>query len=342
MKRTALPILSLSLALVWLAGILLGGCAPASPAPRPTVGTLPTSTPMLAQALTLPAAAPSESPFPKNTPPPSPTNPHTATPSSATATPTHPPTPTSAPSPSPAPGALVAGSQSKPVPAKAVLSLSRGEYVTGSANPNEAEIAWMSRFRIVHAGGLLDPLPTDVIARLRQAGVQILLVYDWLPATYHYTDGESDDPLTQWLYDNRDWATLNPNGPFPHCTEEGYDWCEDYYFDLGDANVRQARVDYLVQTVHDLGYDGVFFDWSNSQFLDEDTFATIRETYETRHPDLPYAEAIALFYQALRDAGLIVQSNQGFRDAQAILPQVDYDMTESYGTTDETFGKRLR
>ncbi len=228
-----------------------------------------------------------------------------------------------------------------PSPDTARLPRTRGDYVTGSSAPDAAELAWLSRFRIVHAGGLTDPLPTEAIATLRSAGVQTLLVYDWLPATYHYTDGEPDDPLTQWLYTNRDWATLNPAGPFPHCTEEGYDWCEDYYFDLGNATVRQKRVDYLVQQVRALGYDGLFFDWGNSLFLDDPAFASLRATYEERHPDLPYAQAIALFYQALRDAGLVVQSNQGYREAAVLLPHEDYDTSESAGTTDENRGRRL-
>jgi len=362
MKRTALPMRLLYVGVSLLGGLaLLGGCAPAvAPQVPVTVGLLPTSTatPFRPHTATPPslvaAGMPSATPLP-----PSPTaRPRLAL---ATSTPLPPPSPTPrphatatlplspSPRPSPPPPPLVhtplppPSSRSETAhPAQSALSRGRGAYVTGSSDPDEAEIAWLSRFAIVHAGGLLDPLPSDVIARLRNAGVHTLLVYDWLPATYHYTDGESDDPLTQWLYDNRDWASLNPDGPFPHCTEEGYDWCEDYYFDLGDETVRQERVDYLVQTVRDLGYDGVFFDWSNSQFLDEDAFASIREEYESRHPDLPYAEAIGLFYQALREAGLVVQSNQGFRDAEAILPSVNYDMTESYGTTDETFGAKLR
>lgn len=219
--------------------------------------------------------------------------------------------------------------------------LRRGDYVTGSSRPDAEELAWMGRFRVVHAGGLSDPLPTKAIAALRAAGVQTLLVYDWLPATYHYLDGESDDPLTQWLYDNRDWATLNPAGPFPHCVEEGYSWCEDYYFDLGNPAVREKRIAYLVRRVHALGYDGLFFDWGNSLFLDEPDYALLRAVYEERHPELPYAQAVALFYQALRERGVVVQSNQGFDDAAVLLPSVDYDTSESAGTTDAMMGRRL-
>ncbi len=168
-----------------------------------------------------------------------------------------------------------------------------------------------------------------------------LLVYDWLPATYHYIDGEPDDAFTQWVYMHRTEATLNPNGPFPHCVAEGYDWCEDYYFDLGNPTVRQRRVNYLVQEVRALGYDGLFFDWGNSLFLEDPAYATMRAAYESRHPDLPYDRAIALFIQALREAGLRVQTNQGYRDAAALLPYLDYDASESMGTTDMDLGREL-
>ncbi len=217
----------------------------------------------------------------------------------------------------------------------------RGDYVTGSSAPDAAELAWLARFRVVHAGGLGDPLPPETMAALRRAGVETLLAYDWLPATYHFTDGEADDPLTQWLYANREWATLNPQGPFPHCAEEGYDWCEDYYFDLGHPQVRARRVAYLRQWVSDHGYDGLFFDWGNSLFLEEEPFTAIRDTYRARHPDLPYAQAAALFLQALREAGIVVQTNQGYRDAQDLLPQVHYDLAESYGVSDSEPVRRL-
>ena len=221
------------------------------------------------------------------------------------------------------------------------LAFTRGDYVTGSSAPDTEELAWMARFRVVHAGGLFDPLPPNAISTLRRAGVGTILVYDWLPATYHYTDGEGDDPLTRWLYENRDWATLNPNGPFPHCAEEGYDWCEDYYFDLGDPTVRAKRVEFLAQRVRELGYDGLFFDWGNSLFLDEPEYASLRDEYNSRHPDLPYEQAIALFFQDLRDQGLVLQPNQAFNNAGRLLPIVNYDTSESAGTTDENLGRRL-
>ncbi|NPA31510.1 MAG: hypothetical protein GXO37_05880, partial [Chloroflexi bacterium] len=214
------------------------------------------------------------------------------------------------------------------------LPLRAGAYATGSSAPDAAEVAWLSRFAVVHAGGLEDPLPPATVRALRAAGVTTLLAYDWLPAAYHYTDGSPDPPWAAWLYAQRAWASLNPQGPYPHCRAEGYTWCQDLYYDLGDPRVRAHRVAWLREWAQQHGYDGFFFDWGNDRFLDEPAYAALRATYAARHPDLPYARAVAAFYRALRAAGLVVQSNQGFRAAEVLLPVVDLDMTESYATTD--------
>ncbi len=161
-----------------------------------------------------------------------------------------------------------------------------------------------------------------------------LLAYDWLPAAYHYLDGSPDPPLTAWLFVQRSWASLNPQGPYPHCRAEGYTWCQELYYDLGDPRVRARRTAWLRTWATRHGYDGFFFDWSNAQFLDEPAYAAIKATYQDRHPALPYAQAAAAFYRALRDAGLTVATNQSFRDAPFLLPNVHWDMTESYATTD--------
>ncbi len=223
----------------------------------------------------------------------------------------------------------------RPIP-----TLMAGGYATGLAE-TPAEIAWMKRFRALEAGGITDPLPPDQVRAFRLAGVHTLFLYEWMPASYHYLDGEPDDPFMQWAYAHRDTATLNPHGPFPHCQENQYDWCEDYYFDLALPEVRQRRVDYLAQTVAQAGYDGIFFDWASGVYLEDPAYDPIRQTYQARHPDLPYSQAVALFYHDLKDRGLILHTNQGFRRAAYILPLVHYDMTESYVTTDAERGHEL-
>lgn len=239
------------------------------------------------------------------------------------------------------PGSSKEGSDGPALPP--VLVTRRGEYVTGLTDATDEDLAWMARFDVVHVGGLADPLSPTLMAELRAAGVRTILAYEWMPAGYHYTDGSGDDPLMTWAYTHRPTATLNPDGPFPHCTESGYDWCEDYYYDLGNPEVVSRRVGYLLEEAKRLGYDGLFFDWASGRFIYEPDYGPISRTYRSRHPDRPYVQAVADFYAALRNAApdLIVQTNQGFREAERLLPLVEYDMAESYITDYDYFSRTL-
>ncbi len=218
----------------------------------------------------------------------------------------------------------------------------RGEYAT--ADESEARtLAWAGHFDIVEVGGIQGPPPPVVAASLRAAGVRTLLLYEWMPAGYHYTDGPGDDPMISWAYAHRYTATLNPEGPYPHCEESGYDWCEDYYFDLGLPELITRRVAYLTTQLQISSYDGLFFDWASGVYIDEPAYATLSETWRTRHPESPYTAAVADFYAALRTAmpTMTLVTNQGFRHAAHILPWVNLDATESYVTTDALFTRTL-
>ena len=220
----------------------------------------------------------------------------------------------------------------------------KGEYATGGTGgeyPDEAEMEWLSKFKIVHAGNIEEPLLPDDMAYLRQNGVKIIMADDWLPAGYYYPDG-NNTPFMEWVYENRYEVTLNPDGPFPHCEENGYDWRE-YYFDFARDEMVNHRVGYIVNGLKSAGYDGIFFDWGNGLFLEEEGYETINATYNSRHPGIPYSQAAANFLAELRDAypGLVMENNQGFREAEYYLPVLDYDMTESYVTSDGYYGKKL-
>ena len=234
--------------------------------------------------------------------------------------------------------AFVVDHPSRPQPPRSYPT-KRGLYATGRADPDGAEQAWLSRFAIVESGDLWDS-PGPAQRELMRRGVRVL-GYDWMPAMYHYLDGSPDPPLAAWLYRNRDWASLNPQGPFPHCEEEGYDWCEDYYFDYGHSRVRNRKARAVAGALEK--YSGVFFDWAPGVFIEEDVYAPLQQTFARRHPDLTYQEAVGHFYQTLRARvgdGLVV-TNQGFRNAENVLPHVDWDITESYATTDMYLGRRL-
>ncbi len=213
-----------------------------------------------------------------------------------------------------------------------------GAYATATGTPDPGELSWLLGFALVEAGDLWDG-PDPAYAELAQRGVR-LLGYDWMPAAYHELEGE-DFPLAAWLYENRDWASLNPKGPFPHCQAMGYDWCEDYYFDYGEARVIARKVQSLVEAAK--RWQGIFFDWGPGVFLEEEAYDEMRATFRRRHPGADYLQAVGRFYAALaREAPGIIVSNQGFRNARAVLPHVHLDMTESYAVGEAYLGRRLR
>ena len=215
-----------------------------------------------------------------------------------------------------------------------------GAYATAADLADPAELAWLSGFATVEAGDLWDG--PGAYAGLARKGVR-LLGYEWMPAAYHYTDGEPDPPHAAWLYRNRAWASLNPKGPYPHCRAMGYDWCQDYYYDYGDERTRAGRVARLERAL--AGWGGVFLDWGPGVFIDEPAYRPLKETFAARHPGEDYLEAVGRFYRDLRKAlgrDRRVVSNQGFRNPDRVLPQVNLDMTESYAVGEAYLGRRLR
>ncbi len=213
----------------------------------------------------------------------------------------------------------------------------KGAYATAAGEGDRAELDWLAGFEVVEPGDLWAG-PDAAYAGLRDRGTR-LVGYDWMPAAYHELEAD-DDPLAAWLYQNRDWASLNPEGPFPHCKEMGYDWCQDYYFDYGEGQVVAKKADAVARAAAD--WDGVFFDWGPGVFIEEPAYEGMRRTFEERHPGRTYLEAVGAFYAALRERGPgLVASNQGFRNAAHVLPHVDLDMTESYAVGEEYLGRRL-
>ena len=220
------------------------------------------------------------------------------------------------------------------------IPLKRGDFATGDSHPDSAELQWLLNFNLIQIGGIGDEAPDYVINTLHSSGAK-LLSYEWMPAGYHYIDGSPDDPFMAWVYSRRDSLTLNPNGPFPHCSDAGYNWCEDYYYDLAIHSLVSRRINYLLSSIED--YDGLFFDWASGAFIDEREYTPIRDTFYSRHPDLVYSAVVGEFYRSLKEADFtkLIMTNQGFRRCQYILQFVDYDMTESYATTDEYLGDTI-
>jgi len=223
------------------------------------------------------------------------------------------------------------------------VPLTRGVFVTSENEPDSEQLQWIRNFKIIESGGLQWPLSRQAREYLRSAGDFKILVYDWMPAGYHYLDGSPDDPFMQWVYSYRYVLTLNPEGPFLHCQNSGYDWCQEYYFDFGIDSLIDKRVQYQAAVIADSALDGIFFDWASGNFIDEPEYTFVKDTFYARHPQMNYFERVARYYDILKQAlphGIIV-TNQAFRRAEYLLAHTDYDMTESYVTTDEYTGDTL-
>jgi len=219
------------------------------------------------------------------------------------------------------------------------IPIGKGDYVTGAVEQNNYDLEWLSKFKIVHIGSIEEPLNQGAIEYLRMNGVEIILADDWLPAGYYYPDNNT--PFMEWVYENRYEVTLNPDGPFPHCWENGYDW-KEYYFDFAVESLVYKRAEYIVDGLKKCGYNGIFFDWGNGLFLREHGYESINATYYSRH-SIPYSEAAANFISRLRKMypEIIIENNQGYREAEYYLPVLDYDMAESYITGCDYYGKKL-
>lgn len=218
----------------------------------------------------------------------------------------------------------------------------KGDYATASLFDHDGSIDWAKKFDIVELGGIDDPKIT--YALLKEKGLLDIkhhLAYDWLPAFYYYTSGENRK-FINWLYKNRSYATLNPKGPFLHCKENHYDWCEDYYYNLGNTDVMNGKINSLENNMKTKGFNGLFFDWASGSYILENEYKKILSTFKKLNPKKDYFTLIGDFYKKLKKAGIFVVTNQAFRKDKYLLPYVTYDMTESYITTDQSNNKKIQ
>ena len=231
---------------------------------------------------------------------------------------------------------LVSKQSYKAYPIKGDLKIKkkRGDYALASVFGDAKEIAWAKRFNIVELGNVENPDVTyKVLDKKGLLQVPYPIAYDWMPALYYYTDGDNR-AFVRWLYKNRETTTLNPKGPFIHCKENHYDWCQDYYYNLSNRELLKRRVDDLVANMKQRGFKGLFFDWAAGNYIEEKAYNPMLQNFNNFQTDKSYFDFVSRFYKKLKDLNIFVVTNQGFRKAKYILPFVRYDMTESYITTD--------
>ena len=185
---------------------------------------------------------------------------------------------------------------------------SKGLYAT--ARVWDDDLSFVRRFKIVELGGI------DDLAGIDLSPFERVVAYEWSAGFYK----DEHNPLTAWALKHPD-ALLTPKP-----NDEGA-----YFYDMCDEKLLQKRIAYLIERKKELGIAGYFFDWANEEFLHEPSFATLLRRFKTRHPHTTYASCLARFYAALKEAGVLIVTNQAYRNPE-LLEAVDYDMCESYMT----------
>lgn len=189
----------------------------------------------------------------------------------------------------------------------------RGGIAFHYATPlSPRELEWYSRFDVLVTH---DPLPRAQVDALHARGTRLAL-YEWSVAYYH---------SLRTL-----WHTRLPRAIFlnerPLRGHLGAADSDAYYYDPATREHQRGRAEMLARRLRALGYDGVFLDTTTSHSVHPEALAE----YKLRHPELPYDEAFAGFLQNLRREGVrLIVSNQGYREADHVLPHVDWDVTES-------------
>ncbi len=190
----------------------------------------------------------------------------------------------------------------------------RGGIAFHYATPLTAgELAWYSRFDVLVTH---DPLPLEQIDALHHAGTRLVL-YEWAVAWYASL-------ATPWHGRLPAKAALNATPLRGHL---GATNADAFYYDPATREHQRDRAQVLARRLRTLRYDGIFLDTTTSHSVHPEALAE----YRRRHPDLPYDAAFARFLETLRAelrGGLIV-TNQGYRQADDVLPYVDWDVSES-------------
>lgn len=209
----------------------------------------------------------------------------------------------------------------------------KGEFAMASFFGEPSELQWAKQFGIVELGGVDDKrMSYKNIEKAGLLSIEHRLGYDWMPAFYYYLSGENRS-IVDWLYRNKKSTTLNPNGPFLHCEENHYDWCHDYYYNLGNQEVFNKKIEQLQADMKSSGLNGLFFDWADGGYIDEAKHKTILDNFKRLNPHKNYYEIVGDLYKKLKELGIFFITNQAFRQEEYLLPHVKYDMTESYITS---------
>jgi hypothetical protein len=192
--------------------------------------------------------------------------------------------------------------------------------------PGPEDIDFLSHFDVIVTGKLLD---ANTVKKLKSRNSKVLY-YDWLPAMY-YCKNHND--WEEMIYQNRSSWTLDPGESAPNPLGEKYG-CMDLFYDMADDEFADVRADHIEHLVKTNNYDGVFFDWGSGwNAFEENKYDFLIKEFSKRHPDINYNDKVNEFIRKLKEKGLLIMLNGGFRSDQAKLDTyADYDVVESMFT----------
>lgn len=192
--------------------------------------------------------------------------------------------------------------------------------------PEPHRLEWLSRFDLILTNGY-DIAPERIRVLLQSAGSHLFL-YVWSNG-FTTQEARAGLPQSPWwrelLERHPQWLLNREPLPGPPGTPPSY------YFDLSASELRQWLAAQLAHWRGETGYSGFFLDMAGSTALPERVLAL----WQATRPGLSYDQAFVELLRAVRDADpqAIIMTNQAFRTLPAALALVDYDLTESYGTS---------
>jgi len=188
----------------------------------------------------------------------------------------------------------------------------------------EPELRWYTRFETLVTGAVLEASQRRA---LREGGVGKLLAYEWTSGFY---PGDPVSASLDWqsrVRARREQWLLTETPVGGAAAERGpAEW-----YDFANDDLVDARARHLAGLLDSSGYDGFFFDTPGVQALPR----VVANAWQVRNPRLDYTEQVGRFLRHLRARigdKRIIFTNQGYRQADQLLPAANFDLSESYFT----------
>ena len=188
----------------------------------------------------------------------------------------------------------------------------------------KGDISFLSRFTWIVLQG---PTDADTVKALKAEGTKLIL-YEWLPALYYCEN--SRDVWAAAVFANRQRWALDPADSDPDPMGGRYG-CKDLFYDMADGELLQQRVEHVAEVLASRRYDGLFLDWGGGwNDLVDRKYSFVTKEFERRHPGASYDHHVNEFIRLLRERGLTIIVNGGFRSEGAKLnTYADMDIVES-------------